>query len=123
MAWREDEALNRFFEATLVLRELYGPERVVDLYEQELQRELVLRNHTANNKAIAAATSALQQSSAQLNIAVKALEFYAEGDNHKVRNGQPSPIGKDKGRHARRALEAISGDGEAEDAEGEVGEL
>ncbi len=117
MAWREDEALKRFFESTLVLREIYGPERIIDLYEQELQRELVLRNHAASNKVIAAAASALQETSGHLDIATQTLEFYADADNYKSRNGQPSAVAKDKGRRARKAFEAISGETEADGAD------
>lgn len=63
---------------------------------------------------------AVQQSSEQLDeTTVKALEFYAAGENHRSLNGKPSPVARDKGRRARAALEAISG--EAAD-EGEPGE-
>lgn len=121
MSWRKDEALRRFFEATLVLREIHGQARLIDIYEQEIHREIVVRNHNATNQALLAATGAAQVSADRLDIAVKALEFYAEGDNHKARPNGLSAVAKDTGRRARHALEAIgSGDsGETENEETE----
>jgi hypothetical protein len=45
--------------------------------------------------------SATQQSSEQLETSASALEFYADSDNHKSRNAQPSPVARDNGYRAR----------------------
>ncbi len=52
----------------------------------------------------------VKPSSDDLETAVKALEFYAEGDNHKSTGGNPSAVARDRGRTAREALETLSGE-------------
>ena len=114
-------AFECFCEAALVIRELRGTEGYVAMLQQELAREGVIARLTeARRAAFAASQPAVPQSSDQLETAVKALEFYAEGDNHKPVNGKPSAVARDKGRRARQALEAISG--EPEDADENEGE-
>lgn len=121
MSWRENEAFERFIQATLTVKELYGQARFIDLLEQELHRELAVRKYAETSRALVTATTAAQQSSEHLDTAVKALEFYADSENHRSVNGKPSPVARDKGRRARAALEAISGE-TADEGEGGEGE-
>lgn len=105
MAWREDEARERFLQASMIFKELHGAAKLVDLLEQELHRELVIRKYADTSRVDIAA----RQSSRRLEIALNTLRFYADDEGYKVGNDHLSAVAKDKGWRARRALEVING--------------
>jgi hypothetical protein len=107
--WPKDEAFRRLLKQSLIFKEQHGSYSYTNWLQQELTREIVVREYHAARTEVVAAEKAAQQASDQLVVATDALEFYADGDNYKSRNGQPSAVAKDKGLTARNALLMISG--------------
>lgn len=107
--WPKNEALRQLLEATLTFKELHGSYDYTNWLQQELAREIVVREYHASRKEVVEAEAASKLLSDQLGVATDALEFYADTANHKSRNGQPSAVAKEKGLTARNALLMIGG--------------
>jgi hypothetical protein len=115
MAWPENEARERLLEDLLIFREHHGQAGLIDLLEQELCRERVVKRYKEQQQAAAAAEARQAEFAAKLDTAHEALEFYGNGDNYEGRGARPSAIEKDKGGTARNALAAIDPDGDGEE--------
>jgi hypothetical protein len=115
--WPKDEAFRRLLEAILIFKDLHGSYDTTKFLQQEITREIVVREYHAGRKEVAAAEVAAQRAAVLLATAIEALGFYADPDNYKMRNGQPSVVIKDKGHLASEALATISGVDVAEDPE------
>jgi hypothetical protein len=107
--WPKDEAFRQLLEAILVFKDIHGSYNTTTFLQQEITREVVVREYRASRKEVLAAAEVALQLGEQLSVSTDALEFYADGDNYKSRNGQPSAVAKDKGLTARNALLMISG--------------
>lgn len=117
--WPKDEAFRRLLEAILIFKDLHGSYDTTTFLQQEITREIVLREYHAGRKELVAVEAAAQQSANHLATALEALGFYADADNYKLRNGPQSMVTKDKGRLAREALQAIGGAEEPENGDDE----
>jgi len=107
--WPRDEAFRQLLEAILVFKDIHGSYNTTTFLQQEITRETVVREYHLSRKEVLAAEEATRKAADQLAIATDALEFYADGDNYKTRNGVYSAISKDKGITARTALLTIGG--------------
>lgn len=117
--WPKDEAFRRLLEAILIFKDLHGSYDTTTFLQQEITREIVLREYHAGRKELVAVEAAAQQSANHLATVCETLGFYADPDNYKLRNGQPSAVTKDKGRIARETLQAIGGAEEPENGDDE----
>lgn len=128
---RDNAALKRITQATLLFKEIYGAQGLRTFLLQELTREICLGEIclgeiAERNRAlvIAAETRAAAEADAKradlLQTAIEALAFYADSDNYDRRGAKPSPISADKGDFARNALEAIDAASAEAKPEGEA---
>jgi hypothetical protein len=119
--WPENAALQRLIAATLTFKDIYGPQGLRGFLLQELARETILGELAQRNKVLAGAEARVDAELAEhLDLALKALEFYADADNYLQRKVAPSKVAIDRGKRARAAFEAISGEAETDDdGEGE----
>lgn len=116
--WPKDEAFRRLLEASLIFKELYGSHNYTTFLQQEIARETVVREYHASAKERVEAEAAAQLAAERLAIAITAFEFYEDPGNYNApSNGKPSAIARDKGKMARDALAAITGEGNGEEAE------
>lgn len=119
MGWRENEARDQLLRDLILFRETCGRERLIDLLEQELARERVIKRIKDCAAAEAAAAERIAELEERLEKAAKGLEFYADSDNYqRARNGKTSAVERDKGHTARLTLEAIGDEEEEDRAEG-----
>ena len=123
---RDNAALKRITQATLIFKDIYGAQGLRTFLLQELTREICLGEIAERNRAlvIAAETRAAAEADAKradlLQTAIEALAFYADSDNYDRRGAKPSPISADKGDFARNALEAIDAASAEPKPEGEA---
>ena len=123
---RDNAALKRITQATLIFKDIYGAQGLRTFLLQELTREICLGEIAERNRAlvIAAETRAAAEADAKradlLQTAIEALAFYADSDNYDRRGAKPSPISADKGDFARNALEAIDAAAAETKPEGEA---
>jgi hypothetical protein len=115
MAWPENEARERVLEDLLIFREHHGQAGLIDLLEQELCRERVVKRYKEQQQAAAVAAAREAQLTARLNAAADAMEFYGNSENYEGRGARPSAIEKDKGKIARDALHAIDPEADGEE--------
>jgi hypothetical protein len=115
MAWPENEARERILEHLLIFREHHGQAGLIDLLEQELCRERVVKRYKEQQQAAAAAEARQAELAAMLDTTAEALEFYGNADNYEARGGRLSAIQKDKGGTARNALAAIDPEADGEE--------
>jgi hypothetical protein len=115
MAWPENEARERILEHLLIFREHHGQAGLIDLLEQELCRERVVKRYKEQQQATAAAAAREAELVRKLDAAADALEFYATADNSESRTGRLSAIAKDKGLTARNAFDAIDPDADGDE--------
>lgn len=110
MTWPNNEAFAKFIDAFLVLKEIHGDEEAIRIAQQEIARELVVCGLRPAKQQALPAPEPVTGKSADLAIALEALDFYADADNW---SGKASAASRDKG---KRALAAI---GKIMDSEGE----
>lgn len=122
----DNGALKRVTEATLIFKDIYGAQGLRTYLLQELTREICLgeiaeRNRRLHDAAEARAIAATAAKHADLlQIAIEALEFYADSENYDRRGAKPSAVAADKGDIARNAIDTID-NGAAAKPEGEAG--
>lgn len=115
--WPENEAFKRLIEASLIFQDINGTNAWQGFLQAELARATVIAGLAARHMAhVTTASDKLQQTTEDLDTALRTLEFYGNPDNYRPRKGAPSKVATDCGKRARDAFEAISGDedGEAE---------
>ena len=109
--WPKNAPLEHLLEASLTFKELHGSIAYVKFLQDEITREIVVREYHAANKVLGAATELAEQYKSHLDIALLALEFYAAHENHTPRNNSKrSLVAVDGGNTAREALATLSGE-------------